>query len=127
MLDLIKSKHLTGSSKNQVTVVFDGYPDQAVDYGHLSPEVIFSKSDTADEKICRIIEKSRNPKTAVVVSDDKEIILFARACGARPMAVNEFLSQVERLNRSNAEQSETELSYAQRHKINEELKRLWLK
>lgn len=127
MLDLVKSKHLTGSPKNQVTVVFDGYPDETIDYGRLGLEVIFSKSDTADEKIRKIIQKSQNPRIAVVVSDDKEIVLFIRACGARPMAVVEFLSQVDRVKGTNVEQVETELSYSQRHKINEELKKIWLK
>ena len=73
-----------GSVNNQVTVVFDGHPDH-FGSGHAQGEirVIFSDGCSADDKIKRMVEEDADQKNCVVVSDDKDIFLYARSLGAK--------------------------------------------
>ena len=124
LLKIIKTKRLCGSPRNKVIIVFDGYPqtDKLEDaIGDL--EVIFSRNNSADEKIKKMVENCANPKNIIVVSDDKEIKFFIRTCGARPMSAEEFLAHPEAKHK---EPVKPELTFTQMHKINQELRKLWL-
>jgi hypothetical protein len=88
--------------------------------------VIYSREDSADNCIKRILEKCASPKNIVVVSDDKEIVLFARLCKARTSSVEGFLSVGTKLRQKSTAALETEITFSQMHKINEELKKKWL-
>ncbi len=88
--------------------------------------VIFSRRESADERIKKLLELIPNPKNVVVVSDDKEIKFFAKASRAKSQSVKDFLSLQDRLAHRGAQIPETEISYTQMHKINEELKKIWL-
>lgn len=132
LLDLIKTKRLTGSPKNRVIVVFDGYPgpedaQEARHYNDTALNVIFSRGETADERIKKIIRECVNPKTTVTVSDDKEISFFAKSLKGRACGVEEFIACRERLREGKVTEIKTELNFTQRERINQELKRLWLK
>jgi len=78
-----------------------------------------------------LIERSTDRKNTVVVSDDREISLFARHCGVKAMSVEEFIrpprSQAGRGQDSAAGEAKQGLNYTQQARINEELKKLWLK
>jgi len=134
LLELIKAKRLAGSSKNKITVVFDGYPSSS---GHgldgFDMHIVFSRKETADASIKRMVESQGNPRNVVVVSDDKEIKFFIKSVGARSMAVEDFMQPAGEINRKKKLQAslrelvKTELSYSQVYKINQELKALWLK
>lgn len=134
LLYLIDAEKLCGSLKNKVTVVFDGFV-RACRPGRCSGniEVVFSGHISADEKIKRIIEGAYNRKNVVVVSDDKEIICFVKLLGAVSMGGAKFLHklslQEDRMNEVKGRQQEEgkSLNYTQTHKINEELKGIWLK
>lgn len=123
LADLISFRRLSGSRKNNVIIVFDGYPPSG--YTHKltnsSIEVIFSKDESADERIKKIIDRCATPKVMVVVSDDKEIKFSGRAAGVKVLGVDEFVT-VEDKN-----MEETKLNYSQMHKINEELRKKWLR
>lgn len=121
-------------------MVFDGYPNlssQKLDKEEIS--VIFSKEETADNRIKKILETQGNPKNTVVVSDDKEIRFFVRAVGARSIGVEEFIhpATIYRARINHKEKSgralqerdllKPELSYSQIDQINRELKARWLK
>jgi predicted RNA-binding protein with PIN domain len=130
LLQFIRAKRLAGSPKNKITVVFDGYSTIAeLSENVFNIELIFARKDTADEKIKKIVEGSLNPKNIVVVSDDKEIKFFIRSAGARSISVEEFMPHKEKspgfLNEKDL--LKTELTYSQIHKINQELKKIWLK
>jgi len=131
LLDLIKIKKLTGSHKNQATVVFDGYPQDFYSPNGKAAgiDVIFSRHQTADERINKIAEQAKQPLNTVVVSDDRQIRLFAKSLRCRVMAVEEFI--LPKKNRAPGREGEglikPELNYTQIHKINEELGRIWLK
>ena len=116
-----------GSSKNKVTIVFDGYSGDFSLSG-LEFEVIFSCDDSADARIKKILENSPVAKSSVVVSDDRQIRDFARLCGAVPLGIEEFLNPPRKKASGRKEELiKADLSYTQAHKINEELKKLWLK
>jgi len=75
-----------------------------------------------------MVEKADNPKNVVVVSDDKEITFFAKSCGAKVLNIQEFINRGKKLiNLQRPEPLKPELSYTQMHKINQELRRIWLK
>lgn len=109
-------------------IIFDGFPRALAqeEYGG-NFNIIYSGRQTADEKIKQLIEKSANPKIIVVVTDDKEIQLFARASRAKVMGIEEFIDSKQTRGAGKEIEQETELTYAQAHKINEELKKIWLK
>ena len=128
LLELIKAKKLCGSSRNKITVVFDGYPDsQEIKQDYTDINVIFSRKETADERIKSIVESSGNAKDIAVVSDDKEIRFFVKATGGRTISVGEFIDRKEKLQRQGRDLLKTELTYSQMQKINQELKKIWLK
>ena len=130
LLELIRSKRLSGSPKNKVAVVFDGYPHPGQpDYAAIGFAVIFAGEESADERIKRLADKAPDPKNTMVVSDDKEVVFYARAAGCRVLGVKEFLpdEKAAALLSKKKELTKAELNYSQMHKINEELKKLWLK
>lgn len=135
--EFIKHKRLCGSSKNSITIVFDGYPKytgEKIDAADIN--VIFSRQDTADARIKSIVENSSDFKNTVVVSDDKEIQFFVKSIGAKVKGVEEFinpsnLSQAHAKRKGRLKEKEDfpelELTYSQMQRINEELKKIWLK
>ncbi len=88
--------------------------------------VVFSREESADERIKKLLELIPNPRNVVVVSDDKEIKFFARASRAKVESAEDFLVSASRSSPKIKELPEAEISYTQKHKINEELKKLWL-
>jgi predicted RNA-binding protein with PIN domain len=124
LLQFITINKLTGSPRNKITVVFDGYPPKSKSM-HNDPQInlIFTAKDTADERIKKILESASNPKNIVVVSDDKEIRFFVKSSGGRVMGVDEFIC----LSPSPKTAQKAELTYSQMEKINQELRKIWLK
>ena len=94
LLRLIETYKPQGSSRNEVTVVFDGRAEISSLHPQTSVGVIFSKGESADEKIKKMVEKSSNPRRIVVVSDDKQITYYCRAHGAKIKSVQEFLGRI---------------------------------
>jgi predicted RNA-binding protein with PIN domain len=129
LADFIRMHKLTGSAKNKVTVVFDGYPGtaQLKDGPGDNIEILFSRRETADQTIKRILENAASNKNILVVSDDKEIKIFTRLIGARSLSVEDFIRRKDKASRVQSVSLKPELTYTQIHKINQELKRIWLK
>jgi hypothetical protein len=126
LIELIRSRNLC-ANKSLIWLVFDGYPDKELE--NLEKEhfrIIFSYKQSADEKIKRILELTANPKNTIVVSDDKEVSSFARIMHAKAVSIEVFMRD-SRVKRKGVLLEETRLNYSQMHKINDELKRLWLK
>lgn len=109
-----------------MTIVFDGYPDsQFPGGGFKGMNIIFSRRQSADERIKAIVERSAGARGIVVVSNDKEIKFFAKSLGARVLAVEEFIGRKEK-KRTAPQPLKPELSYSQMHSIERELRKLWL-
>jgi len=125
---------------NQVTVVFDGHPEHTNPFSYStavdSPQsqgeirVIFSDGCSADDKIKLMVEEDLTRKNCVVVSDDKDIFLYARSLGTKVMSVSAFTSA--RSTRKGVPgqdhgSGEKYISLSRQEKINKELRFFWLK
>ena len=120
----IENARPQGSVNNTVTVVFDGNPDffGASPQGHT--RVIFSDG-SADDKIKLMVEEDADRGRCVVVSDDKDIVLYARALGARVMSVPSF-TKSKTARKAGATDGKY-ISLSRQEKINKELSGIWLK
>ncbi len=121
-----------GSSNNAVTIVFDGQADVWGPNPGGCVRVIFTEGESADDKIKRIVEQSPHKKNFVVVSNDKDIVLYARALGAKVLTVQAFMAHATTGHRqhkgSQASAAEGKnISSTQADRINQELSKLWLK
>ncbi|MBI4310074.1 MAG: NYN domain-containing protein [Candidatus Omnitrophica bacterium] len=123
-----------GSARNAVTVVFDGDPRYFGRPPCGCARVIFTAGESADDCLKRMVERSPAKKKLVVVSDDKDIKLYARALGAGVLGVGEFAADLVRrrdkktktrpVSVKGAEGKHISLTQAQ--KINKEFERIWL-
>ena len=134
----IENSRPQGSVNNQVTVVFDGHPDHAhpfscyhsadIPKSHLGEiRVIFSDGCSADDKIKRMVEDDGDQKNCVVVSDDKDVYLYARSLGARVMSVAAFTSIKVQGKHDGSKPSSKYISLSRQEKINKEFAKIWLK
>jgi len=109
-------------------VVFDGYPGLEEDYiSNAAISVVFSRSQTADERIKKITEKFANPKNTITVSDDKELRLCIRSLKGKVLGVEEFICSKEIPAEDKDNEIKVELNFSQKDRINQELKKLWLR
>ncbi|MCM8801508.1 MAG: NYN domain-containing protein [Candidatus Omnitrophica bacterium] len=134
LLEFIQENKLCGSHRNRAIIVFDGYPniqERITANGNI--RVVFSGNDSADKRIKAILENNCEPKNTVVVSDDKEIRFFAQACGAKVKTVEEFINPKllteKKINYKKIKEGylDYELGFTEIRKINEELKKIWLR
>jgi predicted RNA-binding protein with PIN domain len=127
LLEFIRTEKLCGSPRNKITVVFDGYAG-GFNAKDCDIEVIFSQEQTADEKIKKIIQSRGSTRNAVVISDDKEIKYFVRSSGMKAVGVEEFIRHKKRKSSFVGDESlKPELTYSAMHKINQELRQIWLR
>ncbi|MFC1658818.1 NYN domain-containing protein [Candidatus Omnitrophota bacterium] len=139
LVRLIQDRRLAGSKNNLVTVFFDGkegigpYQDKR----QSGIRIIFSRNEPADEEIKRMVAECKNPKQAVVVTDDKAVAYFSSSLGARVLPVSEFLAKARKTRccrqqpahrgKRNQELYKAELTYQQQAAINQELSKFWNK
>lgn len=131
LLLLLDSKRPQGSSRNKVTVVFDGQP------GHVSLDtlssiaVVYSQFETADDRIRRIVEDTTLKKNMVVVTNDRDVQYSVRGMGAQVTSVEEFFAKAHEPKRSPSQNVKTEsgknISKTLEFKINSEFSSIWLK
>jgi len=124
LYEFIRVNRPQGSPKNKITVIFDGKTGFFSDERAEGLEIIFSHDITADEEIKTFIRNSANPKTVVVITDDRDIQLFARHHSANFMPVKEFLAKNSLKKTSRLPQDY--LSIAEADNITKELKKHWL-
>ncbi len=137
LLKWIEQAKPQGSVNNEVTVVFDGHPDHAGASAMISPgqarvqgdvRVIFSDGCSADDQIKRMVEEDKHRKNCVVVSDDKDIFLYARSLGTKVISVKDFTSAGASTGpHGRQEAAKKHISLSRQEAINKELSRLWLK
>ncbi|MFH1621991.1 MAG: NYN domain-containing protein [Candidatus Omnitrophota bacterium] len=129
LLSFIYINRPHGSINNKITVVFDGKEDVLNFKSNYDFPVVFAKKESADDHIKQIVENAPNPKTIIIVSDDKDIMLFCRSQGARILSVNDFIKKPNKKTKTTKDLDKDffELSYLERKKINEELSKIWLK
>ena len=126
-LSWIDNTRPQGSVNNPVTVVFDGHPDHFGDMRQGDIKVIFSDGCSADDKIKMMVEEDADQRNCVVVSDDKDIFLYARSLGCKIMSVTAFTTKSRGNIHGQKEAGEKYISLTRQEKINKELKNFWLK
>lgn len=90
--------------------------------------MVFSRKISADDKIRKLVEESGNRKQIVVVSNDRQVQSMAKMLGATVAGIEAFvkydkLAEIARKHR----ESDPKLTFTQIQKINDELRKLWLK
>jgi predicted RNA-binding protein with PIN domain len=89
-----------GAQASEVTVVFDAAnapPDAPDRLVHRRLHVLFAKDEQqADDLITKLISGCSAPQQLTVVSDDRELVKTAEACGCRTMRCEEFLAWLDR-------------------------------
>jgi len=128
LLSFIRAKRLCGSPKNKIIIVFDGYCDVA-GLNEFDPgmDIVFSCDESADERIRKILAGAENPKELVVISDDREIVSFARDYGAVHMGIEQFINSKRNKHRvCGVDLVNPELTYTQIYEINKEMRKKWL-
>jgi predicted RNA-binding protein with PIN domain len=129
LLSFIYKHRPHGSYNNQITVVFDGR-DDVLNFAHgYDFGIIFTRNESADDRIKLLAEKSENIKNVVVVTDDKDIKFYCSSRGARVFQVTEFIKKAYSKVKPNktTDIESIELSGFERKKINDELGKIWLK
>jgi len=127
LLEFIRSRRLTGSAKNKIILVFDGYPPAGEDFCRQEGVLfVFSRKISADELIEKLISESAHPGNIVVVSDDRQVQITARSLRANTCGVAKFNADKPERVKPNDDSEETKVSYVKMQKINEELKQKWL-
>lgn len=130
MLNWISGYSPQGSSNNGVTVIFDGKEEFFGSHQSGSIKVIFSKGESADDLIKKMVEQYPFKKNVVVVSNDKDITLYVRALGAKVLSVKEFtvsLSKKPATPVKKGSSSSKYISLTDQAKINKEFERIWIK
>ena len=130
-LSFIRKHKLTGSTKNKIIIVFDGFePSLDAPYSEEGVLFIYSRNISADEKIKMLIEESANRKQITVVSNDRQVQFMTGVLGAKFISIERFTEAINRnasKERGFEEDQKKNISFVQMQQINEELKARWLK
>jgi predicted RNA-binding protein with PIN domain len=89
---ILRCQRIVTGKQSTCSVFFDGAPPGNVDKNIKNVHVAFSYDRSADSLIKSLIERSKNPRNLIVVSDDAEIQRFARAYSCTIQSVSVFLS-----------------------------------
>lgn len=127
----IRATRPFGSTRNRVTVVFDGSKD--VHFQQKQPsgpvDVVFAKSESADDRIVKMAKKKHNRVETVVVTDDREVKDKVRVQRCKTMSVLEFfkkLSEKKEEKRNKKDNDEKPSPNSKEGKsITEEMKKIW--
>lgn len=122
LIRFIEEKRPQGSANNQVTVVFDGRADVSSPPVASWVRVVFADGE-ADGVIKDRVDNLAQPRSAVVVTNDRAIQKWVRGVGAKIMSCEAFLSAGTKGSQTRPSGGGLDAEAAQ--DINEELKRLW--
>jgi len=124
LISRIEDKRPQGN--NEITIVFDGQPNVWGGHPTRSVKVIFTSHGSADNRIKNIVAEDENPRTLVVVTDDKEIRFYVRSLGAGVLWVKDFLNRMKEPATRRAADKKV-ISKSLESQINDELSSVWLK
>lgn len=125
LIQFLRCEKPCGSSKNMITVVFDGYP-RGLDFQGTDIEIIFSGEESADDRIIGMALR-RGPRNIVVVTDDRQLRDSVKSSGMSVVGIEEFILPKKRFLKKNDDSVKPELSCTMMLKINKELENIWLK
>ena len=136
LFSMASASHFNRAENNRITLVFDGREDLNLcsmsSAGKI--RIIFSRGESADEVIKRLLQDSSRPGNITVVSDDKPLIYFIKSCGGKGMPVADFFKEFSentksgssnKLKKKNSLTPKAKLSYQEQESINRELRKIW--
>lgn len=136
LIRFIQDARPQGSARNSVTLVFDGQEGICFPDFSSGVQVIFSKGESADDVIKRLVEDSLSARDIILVTDDRDLLYFCRTLGAGIWSVAQFLAQgrktkerlCARTGREGASGKDGKnISCTVEARVNRELRDLWLK
>ncbi len=89
------------AKKIKISVVFDGAPETNFPDGssYKSVRIFYNaRGSNADERIKRIVEASKERRTLIVVTDDRQLASYVRKCGAPVQGCRRFREQMSAYN-----------------------------
>lgn len=95
--DLVRFTRVAGA---RVGVVFDGAPDDHFPDGssYMGVTVFYAeRGSNADERIKRMVDASRERRTLVVVTSDRELAGYVRQSGAQIVRAGDFRRRLDEL------------------------------
>ncbi len=101
------------AARVRVEVVFDGAPDEHFSDGARYKGVTLfyaARGSNADERIKRMVDNSRERRTLIVVTSDRELGGYARQSGARVIRAGEFRKRLDEMNADGKQGSSGELN-----------------
>ena len=126
LIQWVESCAPQGSSRNRVTIVFDGKTDVwGGAGGSTSIQIVFAQGQSADEKIIGMVAEAAHKKSVVVVTDDRALQYSVRALGAKVSGVQTFLGQGAPVPVRRPE-SGKDISKTLEHKITSEFTKIWV-
>lgn len=135
LIRYLEARHLQGSERNQLTIVFDGKFGFFGQQDSYSVRVVFSQDETADDLIKEIVASSPAPKSIVVVTDDRPVQFAVKALGAQIKSVDDFMQftvskssgKHAKVKKPAAGTGKKPISHTLEAKINAEFEQIWLK
>ena len=91
------------NKKGFVDLHFDGYENETIKVSGM--KINYSDSLTADERIKKEIERSKNPKNVIVVTSDSNLAEFARVCSCSVIKSEDFAKQIHSVFSPDEEQA----------------------
>ena len=96
----------------RVAVVFDGAPEQHFGDGasYKGVRVFYAeRGSNADERIKQMVENSRERRTLMVVTSDRQLADYVRRCGAKVIRSGEFRKKMEEVAEGGSQQNGSDL------------------
>jgi predicted RNA-binding protein with PIN domain len=113
-----------------IMVVFDG--KEEVEGSYIKPRipvrVIYTRGESADDRIKLMIEKAQNPRAITIATDDREIKDFAKMHGCKLISSQELIEKLIPRQEEKPEVEENKDTFLNSDKaraITEELKKKW--
>jgi predicted RNA-binding protein with PIN domain len=97
----------------RVAVVFDGAPEQHFGDGarYKGIHVFYAeRGSSADERIKQMVETSRERRTLIIITSDRQLADYVRRCGAQVVRSGEFRKKMEEAVIQTAQQDQAEPS-----------------
>ncbi len=115
-----------GSIRNRVSVVFDGtlgvVSYQKKSYSPIN--VIFTKNESADDLIIRMVKAEKNSGEIIVVTDDREVREKTQLLGCSILSVLQFFKDLTK-KKETEEKEKPEPDSKEGENITEEMKKEW--
>jgi len=123
----LRAHRPVGSARNRLIIVFDGAQELFGMSSITHKDIVFSKGESADDAIKKMVAASSRRADIVVVTDDRDLSLSVRAMGARVSGVKDFLLKSDSVKKRSQESEDESLDPLERQRINQEMENIWLK